>query len=229
MTHADAVRHFGTADELSPEDRAEVPEPTLLLFEEWSARLEHLPESLEWARDSLRAREPILERACMDEDRVYWSVRFPLFGEIAPDQVPPMGATGLSLASSTLPEPLQWLAETFGTLSIEVETSGTAPLGWSVAAMRRTGNFFFSQEYSQPLPPEADEWVALYEADGDVLVADLVRGNAIWLGHEWTGETQSDMGIGWEAALHFILWRMLDGGYVRPGDLEMLAAATGGS
>lgn len=164
----------------------------------------------------------------MDVDRVYWNVRFPLYGKIDPKvAVPPVGATGISRTQAALPEPLHWMARTFGTLSLEIETSGTAPLGWTVAAMRREGCFFFSDpEMGPSLPAEAEDWVALYEADGDVLVADLAGGNAFWLGHEWTGQALSDMGVRWESALHFIFWRMLDGAYVSPLDLKMIAAAS---
>lgn len=214
------------ADALTSAERGELPEATLALFLSWEARLGELPASLAWARDELRARKAVLERACFDEERVHWCVRFPLFGNLELLERPAFGADGLSRTQSPLPQPLGWLTQTFGTVSLAPEESGTAPFGWSVDAMRRNGGFFFAQPDSPPPPPESDAWVALYEADGDVLVADLEDGGAFWLGHEWTGDALTDMQLRWDAAAEFIFWRLLDGGHVRPSDLSMLSSVT---
>ena len=65
-------------EHLTAFERAECPPELIAAFMGWPAdsssrtwALFELPETLEWARDSLRARRPVLERSQHD-DRVYW-------------------------------------------------------------------------------------------------------------------------------------------------------------
>ncbi|MBX3271000.1 MAG: hypothetical protein KF729_12115 [Sandaracinaceae bacterium] len=210
---------------LRPRDLADLPDATRALFEGWRAL--SVPDELAWARRPLRELQPVLERASFD-DRVYWSVRLLPFADAKLARQPRFGADGVALCAATLPPPLDWLARTFGTVNVVAEQSGSAPFGaplsrWLVRG--RVLGFAGDEEDGGALPPEAAGWVLLYEADGDVLCADPASDAAYWLGGEWTGEPIVPLDAGWRAITHFVLWRLLDGGAVRPSDLAMLAAA----
>ncbi len=204
---------------LTPREFSELPDDAAELLEGWRARLDALPERLSFTRELLQSRTPLLERAQFD-DRVYWTVRLAGWGVASPLEHPCLGGTGERLARSDLPEPLGWLARTFGHATLVAEQSGTAPFG------RPLRDFLANGELLVESPPDgSDDWVALYECDGDAIFADLATGAAWWLGHEWTGDEATALRVPWPTVAVFILWRMLDGGYVRPWDLEMLAAA----
>ena len=134
------------------------------------------------------------------------------------------------------------MRETFGTINLVAEQSGTAPMGWTLAeieARDRVGTASLAAEFPEHtfedawthrrtvLPPDASEWVSLYETDGDWLFADITRNETVWLGPEWTGEMATRFAVPWERAAAFVLWRMArltDPGPLRPVDLRMLAA-----
>lgn len=209
---------------LTPRERAEVPDGAAALLEGWPARLAAIPPELAWARDGLRARTPLLERVSIPPSppRLYWTVRLAGWGDASPLAHPCLGATGVPRGRTDLPEPLGWLASTFGTANIVAEQSGTAPFG------RPLADFLANQELLVDTAPAGSEgWVALYECDGDAIFADLDTGAAWWLGHEWTGNEATRVPVSWKAVAAFVLWRMLDGGWVRPKDLDMLASGGG--
>ena len=216
---------FKTANALTTKERAEVPNATVELFERWRSRPE-LPNELSWSRELWPPRA-ILER-CDFAGRVYWNVLLDSFNDVSHRALagPKLRADGIARNAKALPTPLDWLARTFGSLSLVPETSGTAPFGWRVDAMRASGGFLFSDpDYDARLSPGSESWVALYELDGDAIAANLEDGTASWLGAEWTGDGVTGLRLPWESVLHVVLWRMLDGSFVRPSDLAMLAAA----
>lgn len=204
-------------DALTKAERRAVPEGAARLLAEWPDRLAALPPDLAWAQDVLRSRTAVLERARFD-DREYWTVRLTGWGDASSLAGPCLGGTGEAFGAG-FPEPLGWLGSTFGTATLVAEQSGTAPFGRPLASFLANGELLVEQA-----PPGSDGWVALYECDGDAVFADLASGAAYWVGHEWTGEEVTELPIPWPAVAHFVLWRMLDGGWVRPSDLAMLAA-----
>lgn len=212
------------ARHLTPRERAEVPEGLVRLTAGWRDLLEAIPPAFAWAWGALQARKPILERAELVGDRVAWSVRLPLYGDLERLEGPCFGCRALEGTPAGLPEDLGWLASTLGDCFVETDCSGTAP--WGIPLGSVADRMFDGM--LEALPQEAVDWVVLYEADGDWLCADLVSGRAHWAGTEWTGEP--DVGYpSWRPVMHFVLWRLLDGGFVRPSDLGMLFAASPGA
>ena len=217
----------GDVAALKPGERAELPAETRALFEGWRAL--DVPDELAWARGPVRELTPVLERASFD-DRVYWSVRLLPFADVKLAREPRFGADGVALGDPSLPAPLGWLARTFGTVNVVAEQSGSAPFGEPLSRWIAEGRVigYSEDDDGATLPPDAADWVLLYEADGDVLCADPATDAAYWLGGEWTGEGLAPLDAGWRAITHFVLWRLLDGGWLRPSDLAMLAAARRG-
>ena len=218
---------IGDAAHLTPAERREVPKATLSLFERWDRHAVSLPPSLEWARSTLLSRRPVLERVSCG-DRLYWTVRFAPPGDVTRLHEPCFGADGVALAprGAALPSPLDWLASTFGTCSLVPEQSGTAPWGRRLRAFREERSLLLPDPdiEEDALPDGSDDWLALYEVDGDALFVDPITDRVHWVGSEWTGEPETTLEIGGRAAASFVLWRMLDGGWVRPSDLARLAA-----
>ena len=161
------------------------------------------------------------QRAELAGNRVAWSLRLPLRGDPKRLAEPCFSCREGDVVSESLPEDLAWLASTFGDCFVETDCSGTAP--WGVPLGSQQHRMF--EGALEALPASAANWVVLYEADGDWLCADLESGKAHWSGHEWTG--RPDVGYPtWRSVMHFVFWRILDGGFVRPTDLEMLFAAS---
>ena len=182
-----------------------------------------MPQGLGWAEETLRARSPVIERAELEGDRLQWSLRFPLYGDADRAGDPCLGCTEHDAGpppADDLPEELQWLADTFGECFVEIQSSGTAPWGRPLPAFRER----MFEGVWEALPEEAESWVVLYEVDGDWLCADLKSGRAHWVGMEWTGHLDQSF-PNWKPVLHFVFWRMLDNGWVRPTDLHMLFAS----
>lgn len=180
-----------------------------------------MPPAFGWARGTLQGRRPLIERAELAGNRVAWSLRLPLRGDPKRLAEPCFSCREGDVVSESLPEDLAWLASTFGDCFVETDCSGTAP--WGVPLGSQQHRMF--EGALEALPASAANWVVLYEADGDWLCADLESGKAHWSGHEWTG--RPDVGYPtWRSVMHFVFWRILDGGFVRPTDLEMLFAAS---
>ena len=205
--------------DLTPAERAELPAALVQTLQAWSGARSSLPPALSWAHDSLRVRRPVLERSQHD-DRVYWSLRYAPHGD-------PQWLKGACLGTATggragciAPEPLGWLARTFGTADLCSEWSGTAPWG---LRLRDIDPRRFFDDMLPSLPPAALDWWVVYEVDGDWVALDPEAGQLHWLGGEWTGEAAVGLPVPWVRAVGFILWRLLDGGALRPTDLQMLA------
>jgi hypothetical protein len=219
-------------------ERAEVPTRIVRTHGRWlaasAARFEHdLPTELSWLRARLLGCQPMIERWTFDRDRVSWHVR------IVPDGARSLRRAGTDLLRrcpaadgvvhsdhpAELPTPLDWLATMFGTTRGELQTSGTSPWGRPLGAIIDAGDALVSDPATAArLPPGSRDWVALYEVDGDVLVADLANGGAHWAGHEWTGHAHTDFALSWRAVVPFLVFCQFEGLRVRPSDLEMLAA-----
>lgn len=215
-------------DRLEEAQLDEVPTPTLALFEGWAERREAVPPSLAWAAEELGAREAVLERASFGHG-VTWTVRLPVCGRLESLGRPCLGANGFRTATE-LPTPLDWIAA-LGRLDISAQRSGTAAWGASLAERRAEEMLPWmllpgdAQEDLIQLPDGSDDWLELYEVDGDSVFADPENGRVVWLGGEWTGEQITTIDLDWRAAAHFIFWRLLEARHVRPADLQMLAAA----
>jgi hypothetical protein len=208
------------AKHLTSKERSEVPERLVQLTATWRQVWETIPPAFAWARGLLQGCQPLLERAELVGDRVAWSVRLPLHGDVERLAKPCFSCREGDAVSESLPDEIAWLASTFGDCFVETDCSGTAPWGVPLGSVRHR----MFEGALEALPPQAVDWVVLYEADGDWLCADLESGKAHWTGMEWTG--QPDVGYpSWRPVMHFVLWRMLDGGFVRPSDLDMLFAA----
>jgi hypothetical protein len=90
------------------------------------------------------------------------------------------------------------------------------------AAQARSAQDDVDERFTR-MPRGSADWVSLYEVDGDWILADIERNETVWLGGEWTGDRITRFDLPWTRAAAFVLWRVLDGGYVRPTDLQMLA------
>ncbi len=243
--HGDTLLVSLELDALADEERAVLPPEVEAAFRWWTdahaARFDDLPESLAWARGSLRARRPALERLVMNGDHEYWTVRLLLHGDLDMfERLPVEGAVGRVCpggdgrcllgdeVADWLPASLVWLARAFGTMSLASGTSGTAPLGWPLgdAVDQGFGLFGMDAETVAELPPDHRDWVIVYEADGDAIALDP-SGAGHWLGWEWTGELVQPLGLDAEALTQVVFWRLLDGGGLRPSDLAMLRSAFG--
>lgn len=206
----------------------ELPARTLALFEQWAELRGTVPSSLAWSSELLATREAVLERAAFD-DRVYWSVRLARAGTLGELSRPCIGADGIARGTTDLPAPWSWLAA-LGRLDLVAEQSGSSSWGATLSDRRRQGMLPWTVsalddgEDGFELPDGSDDWLELYEVDGDVVYADPEGGRVHWVGGEWSGDPITSFDLDWHATAHFILWRMLDGGFVRPTDLEMLVA-----
>ena len=210
-------------EHLTAFERAECPPELIAAFMGWPAdsssrtwALFELPETLEWARDSLRARRPVLERSQHD-DRVYWSIRYPLRGDPKFVQSSCIGSSTGGVPSKA-PGTLGWLARTFGHVDLCSEWSGTAPWGKRLGQVAPAS---FVEFMLPELPKGAADWWAVHEADGDWLALNA-EGALVWIGPEWTGEVQTPIAAPIERVLSFQLWRFMDGGSLLPSDLKML-------
>lgn len=198
-------------------ERAECPPGLIASFHAWPKILETLPETLKWAHGGLRARKPVLERSLHNGDRLYWALRYPMNGKTEHLEEVCFG-TSTGGVSSDAPGLLGWLARTFGHVDLCSEWSGTAP--WGQRLGKAAPPVF--REYMLPeLPDGAADWWALYEVDGD-WVALNADGAPVWVGPEWTGHAMSPLPPSAERTLSFLFWRLLEGGFVQPTDLEML-------
>jgi hypothetical protein len=227
-------------DGLTATERKRVPRSLARLAQTFREVIAAAPAPFEWLREAMSDHGPIVECSTFD-DREYWHLRWsaPFRDSLA---VPCFGvdANPRGPAPAAVPQPLAWLRETFGTIGLIAEQSGTAPFGRTFAEIvteereaQATIRASLAQhpgfETAEPwhdrfagFPPEATDWVSLYERDGDWVFADVARGATVWVGAEWTGSPESRFAVPWTRAASFILWRMLDGGYVRPIDLRML-------
>ncbi len=231
-------------DALTEDERDALPPALAEAFAWWTdahaSRFDTLPETLAWARDALRGRRVAIERLCFNGDRIYWALRLVPHGDLAAFFELPVagsigrsciGGTGLCLpdddALGKMPPALAWLAKAFGTANLTSETSGTAPWGWSLgdAVDQRFGLFGIDDDIVSQLPSGHRDWKLVYEIDGDAVAIDP-EGQAHWLGWEWTGQLVTPLGLDATAVTHFVFWRLLEGGCVRPSDLAMLRAAT---
>ncbi|MEM6790079.1 MAG: hypothetical protein AAF715_21345 [Myxococcota bacterium] len=218
--HRGQLIHASQSKYLTPKERSEAPERLLRLAATWREVWETMPGAFTWAKGTLQGLEPLIERAELVGDRVAWSVRFPLYGDPERLAQPCFSCREGGAVSEALPDDLAWLASVFGDCFIETDCSGSAPWGVLLGSVK---NRMFDGVLDD-LPPQAADWVVLYELDGDWLCADLESGRAHWTGREWTGEP--DLAYpSWRPVMHFILWRLLDGGHVVPPDLDMLFAA----
>lgn len=202
-------------EHLTPDDVKDAPPQLVELLKRWPAPLDTLPGGLRFVEGELRARRPLLERSRFD-DRVYWSLRLPRHGDAAGVAAACFGSTH-PRPDVALPQELGWLAQTFGRSDLCSEWSGSAPWGARLADVRER----LFDDVVAHLPERAGRWAALYEVDGDWIFADLEDGTAHWVGAEWTGVPDVRF-ASWRRVLRFVLWRLLDGGFVRPMDLEML-------
>lgn len=198
------------------------------------------PRPFTWLADAVSDRVPVLECAQFD-DREYWSIRLahryidrlvnPCFGF--------SGRNDVETSKVELAPPLAWAASTFGTINLVAEQSGSACFGRTLGEVAETDDHFAAEavvdgdavaaphdfaDIRRDLPRGADEWISLYEADGDWVFADVRLNQTVWVAAEWTGRPYQRIAVPWARAASFILWRLVDGGHVQPIELQMLAA-----
>lgn len=206
-------------DHLNPRERRSCPEGLVAAFHAWPTVWRSTPPALSWAQSSLQARTPVLEHSRFDY-RDHWALRFPLHGRPEHLEGPCIGSSVGGLECDA-PGTLGWLARSLGPVNLCSEWSGTSPWG---RRLRDISPGSFLPEFFEPLPAAAPDWWVLYEADGDWLALDADQQCLHWVGlGEWTGEPDRGFQVPPERVLRFVVWRLLDGGFVRPSDLEMLA------
>lgn len=230
----------GDLDALRDDERASVPEAIVTALARWRAAwaggyVSGLPEGLAWLAGTLRGHEPMVSRTICERERVYWHVRLVRGGARMLRYAGPglleksPAADGVARCDdpAALPAPLDWLATMFGTTSLGPELSNTSKWGRPLGAIvdNRHESLVSDPELAALLPEGSREWVSLYEADGDVLVADLKGGGTYWMGSEWTGDVCTDMRLPWRAVVPFLVWSHFEGRAVTPHDLRMLAAS----
>jgi hypothetical protein len=123
-----------------------------------------------------------------------------------------------------VPRRLAWLRETFGTIDLVAEQSGTAPFGRTFAEVIESELGAHLSSLRSELPADADRWVSLFEINGDWVFADVECNDTVWIGSESTGEAYRRFPVPYSRAASLVLWRLLDGGAVRPVDFEMLVS-----
>lgn len=231
-------------DHLTAAERKRIPRLLARLASTSAAVIGAAPAPFEWLREALSGRRAIIESAKLD-DREHWHLRWTApVGDLLADACFGVDADPRGPTPAAVPRPLAWLRETFGTIGLIAEQSGTAPFGRTfgeIATLEREAQTAiqaslahypgFDASTSGPwhdrfggFPPEAVDWVSLYECDGDWIFADITRGETVWVGGEWTGAPESRFGVPWTRAAPFVLRRLVEGGYVRPADLQTLAA-----
>lgn len=211
-------------DALTPAERGEVPSELTAKLARWPQALAAAPSELAWAAESLKARKPVIERTRREDGHIIWALRYPLYGRFEHANDPCFGSLAredaLPTAAEGLPQPLRWLGDTFGHAFVELMSSGTAPWGRRLGEVR---DRMFDGVW-ETLPAVAANWWVLYETDGDWLAADPETGKAYWTGIEWNGGDTYGYPC-YRRVLNFILWRLLDHGWISPQDLNMLFAA----
>lgn len=100
-------------DHLTAAERATCPAGLITAFHAWPGALETLPPALEWAREDLRVRKPVLERSLFNGDRMYWALRYPYFGDPGRLDKGCLGTATGGLPSDRS-DALGWLIRSFG-------------------------------------------------------------------------------------------------------------------
>lgn len=225
---------------LKTAEQRRVPSRVAQLLESLPATLASAPPPFEWFSEALSERVPVLELSQFDT-RAYWHVRWSRpFEDSLAQPCAGCDADPAGPCPSVVPQPLAWMRSTFGTFGLIAEQSGTAPFGRTlaeVAARERTAAAEIRAALAaypelvsgEPwhdrfaeLPAGADDWISLYEADGDWVFADVVNNATVWVGGEWTGEAALRVPVPWARAASFLLARILAGASVRPDDLHAL-------
>lgn len=239
----DGYRLVADPEALTPAERDEIAPPLLARFTEWRSLRSRgrvpVPPCFAWADERIGLRYPVLERVEATDDVFDWEVRLRHDDALGPPAWPCLGFRDAKpryeegARIEDLPEPLAWLATTFGTATLEPYSSGSAPWGC------RLGGVLDDEDCSLLIKIDIDEgielpagcrdWVLLYEADGDAVCADPKTGKTYWTGSEHTGEAFTDPRLDWMAATQFILWRLADDHKIAPCDLRMMSAAVAGA
>jgi hypothetical protein len=226
----DGYRLVSELDALTDAERREVSPRAVELFQLWTrirGSASAPPQAFAWAHENLRCRTPVLERASADGETHSWGVRLLMPGQrLGKDLGACLGCAAVAPLPD-LPDPLAWLSQAFGTATLELFTSGTAPWGRTLGAMLDERALLLCADLDEGLvlPPSSRAWVVLYEINGDAVCADLVGGGTYWTGGEQTGERFTDLELSWGAALQFILWRLIDHRFLGVKDLKMMSAA----